>query len=264
MTDRVLYFRFDRKTPERLDKFLVGQLQEFSRSRIQGLITDGFVDVNGRAAKKAGQTLESGFSVTVRVPPTAPTNLVAEDIPLDIIFENEDLIVVNKPAGMVVHPGSGNYTGTLLNGRAWYLQYQNPGINEATLPRFGLVHRIDKNTSGLMVLAKTEKAVTCLAKEFFDHTIHRQYIAMVWGDVAEDAERVERQQQVARERDGVRVPGPPLLAIPVPGLEIEVPGLRSLAASLDAGAAAVAKLPGIIVGATLAKNLGADLGGDLL
>src|SRR5688572_928903 len=94
VNDRILNFRFDQETPERLDKFLVGRLQEFSRSRIQGLITDGFVEVNGRAAKKAGQTLETGFNVTVRVPPPAPTDLVAEDIPLDIVFENEDLIVV--------------------------------------------------------------------------------------------------------------------------------------------------------------------------
>ncbi|HEX9333482.1 MAG TPA: S4 domain-containing protein, partial [Anaerolineales bacterium] len=97
MNDRVLNFQFDKKTPERLDKFLVEQLQEFSRSRIQGLIADGLVDVNGRAAKKAGQTLESGFNVTVRIPPRAPTDLIAEDIPLNIVFENEDLIVVNKP-----------------------------------------------------------------------------------------------------------------------------------------------------------------------
>jgi 23S rRNA pseudouridine1911/1915/1917 synthase len=101
VSDPVLNFHFDKKTPERLDKFLVGLLQEFSRSRIQGLIADGFVDVNGQAAKKAGQALESGSNVTVRIPPASPTDLVAEDIPLDILFENDDLIVVNKPAGMV-------------------------------------------------------------------------------------------------------------------------------------------------------------------
>jgi len=113
LSDRVLNFRFDSETPERLDKFLVGLLQEFSRSRIQGLIADGFVDVNGQAAKKAGQTLESGFNVTVRIPPPAPTNLIAENIPIAIVFENDDLIVVNKPAGMVVHPAAGHSTTTL-------------------------------------------------------------------------------------------------------------------------------------------------------
>ena len=100
--------------------------------------------------------------------------------------EDEHLLLVNKPAGMVVHPGSGNYSGTLLNGVAWYLQQKNPGITESTLPRFGLVHRIDKNTSGLLILAKTELAMRHLAKQFFDHTISRQYVALVWGDVAAD------------------------------------------------------------------------------
>ncbi|MBS1975686.1 MAG: RluA family pseudouridine synthase, partial [Bacteroidetes bacterium] len=91
------------------------------------------------------------------------------------------------PAGLVVHPASGNYSGTLINGVAYYLQQKNASINEETLPRFGLVHRIDKNTSGLMVLAKTGKAVTSLAKQFFDHTVKRQYVALVWGDMADDS-----------------------------------------------------------------------------
>jgi 23S rRNA pseudouridine1911/1915/1917 synthase len=120
VNERVLNLHFDKQTPERLDKFLVEQLQEFSRSRIQGLITDGLVEVNGRPAKKAGQPLESGFSVIVRVPPPAPTGLIAEDIPLDILFENEDLVVVNKPAGMVVHPAAGHSSGTLVNAMLGY------------------------------------------------------------------------------------------------------------------------------------------------
>lgn len=95
-------------------------------------------------------------------------------------------MIINKPAGMVVHPGSGNYTGTLLNGVAWYLQQQNPSLSEETLPRFGMVHRIDKNTSGLLVLAKTDLAMRQLAKQFFDHTVKREYIALVWGDVQEN------------------------------------------------------------------------------
>jgi 23S rRNA pseudouridine1911/1915/1917 synthase len=96
------------------------------------------------------------------------------------------VLIINKPAGMVVHPGSGNYSGTLLNGVAWYLQHENPSITEAVLPRFGLVHRIDKNTSGLLVLAKTDKAMRQLAKQFYDHTVKRQYLALVWGDLAKD------------------------------------------------------------------------------
>jgi 23S rRNA pseudouridine1911/1915/1917 synthase len=95
-------------------------------------------------------------------------------------------MMINKPAGMVVHPGSGNYSGTLLNGVAWYLKEQNPTISEELLPRFGLVHRIDKNTSGLLVLAKNDKAMRQLAKQFFDHTVKRQYVALVWGDMEKD------------------------------------------------------------------------------
>jgi 23S rRNA pseudouridine1911/1915/1917 synthase len=105
---------------------------------------------------------------------------------LSIFYEDKDVMIINKPAGMVVHPGSGNYSGTLLNGVAWYLQQQNPELSEETLPRFGMVHRIDKNTSGLLVLAKTDLAMRQLAKQFFDHTVNREYIALVWGDVQED------------------------------------------------------------------------------
>jgi 23S rRNA pseudouridine1911/1915/1917 synthase len=105
---------------------------------------------------------------------------------LSIFYEDKEVMIINKPAGMVVHPGSGNYTGTLLNGVAWYLQQQNPSLSEETLPRFGMVHRIDKNTSGLLVLAKSDLAMRQLAKQFFDHTVKREYIALVWGDVVEN------------------------------------------------------------------------------
>ncbi len=114
------------------------------------------------------------------------TEVIPEKLPLNIVFEDDDIMIINKPAGMVVHPGSGNYSGTLLNGIAWYLQQKNPEVNEQTLSRFGLVHRIDKNTSGLLVLAKNDKALRHLAKQFFDHTVKRQYTALVWGDVQND------------------------------------------------------------------------------
>ena len=134
VSDRVLSFRFEKETPERLDKFLVEQLQEFSRSRIQGLVLDGFVDVNGHPAKKAGQTIESGSNVTVRIPPAAPTDLVAEEIPLDILFENEDLLVINKPAGMVVHPAVGHASGTLVNAVLGYdPEIEGIGVLENTI-----------------------------------------------------------------------------------------------------------------------------------
>ena len=115
MSDRVLTFHFDHDVPERLDKYLVEQLPEFSRSRIQGLISDGHVDVNGLPARKAGQSLELDTNVTVRIPPTVSVDIVPEDIPLDIVFENDDLIVINKAAGMVVHPAAGHSSGTLVN-----------------------------------------------------------------------------------------------------------------------------------------------------
>ena len=188
MNDRVLDFRFDKETPERLDKFLVGQLQEFSRSRIQGLITAGLVDVNGRPAKKAGQTLESGSSVTVRVPPAAPTDLIAEDIPLDIVFENEDLIVVNKPAGMVVHPAAGHSSGTLVNAVLGY-EPDIDGIGGEERP--GVVHRLDKETSGLILLAKNERAHRWLQDQFRLRKVEKTYLALVDGKPPTPSGRVE-------------------------------------------------------------------------
>ena len=188
MNDRVLNFRYDKKTPERLDKFLVEQLQEFSRSRIQGLIADGFVDVNGRPAKKAGQTLESGSSVTVRVPPPVPTDLVAEDIPLDIIFENEDLIVVNKPAGMVVHPAAGHSSGTLVHAVLAH-EPDLEGIGGEERP--GVVHRLDKDTSGLILLAKNERAHRWLQDQFRLRKVDKTYLALVDGKPPTSSGRIE-------------------------------------------------------------------------
>ncbi|MGE5378997.1 MAG: S4 domain-containing protein, partial [Bacteroidota bacterium] len=137
MSDRVLNFQYDKETPERLDKFLVEQLQEFSRSRIQGLIADGFVDVDGSTAKKSGQPIESGSRLTVRIPPPIPTDLIPENIPLDILFENEDLLVINKPAGMVVHPAVGHASGTLVNAVLGY-DPEIEGIGGEERP--GVVH----------------------------------------------------------------------------------------------------------------------------
>lgn len=188
MNDRLLNFRYHQETPERLDKFLVGQLQEFSRSRIQGLIADGFVEVNGRAAKKAGQTLEKGASVTVRVPPSAPTDLVAEEIPLEIIFENDDLIVVNKAAGMVVHPAAGHSSGTLVNAVLGY-EPDIEGIGGEERP--GVVHRLDKETSGLILLAKNERAHRWLQDQFRLRKVDKTYLALVDGKPPTPSGRVE-------------------------------------------------------------------------
>ncbi len=114
------------------------------------------------------------------------TVLKRENIPLNIVYEDASLMVINKPPNMVVHPGVGNFSGTLLNGVAYHLEKQNPDIDEEALPRFGLVHRIDKNTTGLIVLAKTPESAAFLAKQFFTHTVKRKYVALVWGDVEQD------------------------------------------------------------------------------
>ena len=188
MSDRVLNISFNRETPQRLDKFLLEQLQEFSRSRIQGLIVDGFVDVNGRPAKKAGQTLEPGFNVTVRIPPPVPTDLVAEDIPLDILFENEDMLVVNKPAGMVVHPAAGHSSGTLVNAVLGY-DPEIEGIGGEERP--GVVHRLDKETSGLILLAKNERAHRWLQDQFRLRKVEKTYLALVDGKPPTPSGRVE-------------------------------------------------------------------------
>ncbi len=188
VSDRVLSFRFEKETPERLDKFLVEQLQEFSRSRIQGLVLDGFVDVDGRQAKKAGQTLESGSSVTVRIPPAAPTDLIPEEIPLDILFENEDLLVVNKPAGMVVHPAVGHASGTLVNAVLGY-DPEIEGIGGEERP--GVVHRLDKETSGVILLAKNERAHRWLQDRFRLRSVEKTYLALVDGKPPTPSGRVE-------------------------------------------------------------------------
>lgn len=172
--------------PYRIDKFLMNRIEGATRNKLQRAINTGLVLVNGKEVKQNYKI--KAFDQIVVYSDLSPesTDIVPENIPLNIHFEDDDIIIVNKPAGMVVHPGSGNYNGTLLNGIAYYLQKTNPGVSEETLPRFGLVHRIDKNTSGLLVLAKSDKAMRQLAKQFYDHTVKREYVALVWGDLVED------------------------------------------------------------------------------
>lgn len=188
MTDRIETFHYDEQNPDRLDRYLVSCLPEFSRARIQGLISDGFVTVNGAPAKKAGQLLEDGDDIEVRVPPPVPSGLIAEDIPLDIVFENDDLIVVNKPAGMVVHPAAGHYSGTLVNAVLGY-DPDLEGIGGEERP--GLVHRLDKETSGLIILAKNERAHNWLQDQFRLRKVEKTYLALVDGKPPTRAGRVE-------------------------------------------------------------------------
>ncbi len=172
--------------PLRIDKFLMHRIERATRNKIQQAIASGLVTVNGLAVKPNYKV--KAYDEIIIFSDTSPheAQIKPEYIPLNIVFEDDVLIVVDKPAGLVVHPGVGNYTGTLLNGVAYYLRQQNISIDEEILPRFGLVHRIDKNTSGLLLLAKTEKAVAHLAKQFFHHTIQRKYIALVWGDMEKE------------------------------------------------------------------------------
>ena len=168
--------------PLRIDKFLSNRIEGATRNKLQQAITLGMVLVNGNAVK-SNYKIKPGDSVIIYSDMSPEeTDVVPEKMELNIHYEDESLMVINKPAGMVVHPGSGNYSGTLLNGVAYYLQQQQPGLSEDALPRFGLVHRIDKNTSGLLVLAKTHKAMRHLAKQFYDHSVKRQYVALAWGD----------------------------------------------------------------------------------
>jgi len=172
--------------PLRIDKYLMQRIENATRNKIQQAINAGMVTVNKNTVKQNYKV--KGLDEIILYSDMSPeeTDVVPEKIDLNIFYEDDDVMIINKSAGMVVHPGSGNYTGTLLNGVAWYMQQTNPSINESTLPRYGLVHRIDKNTSGLLLMAKNSKAMTALAKQFYDHTVKRKYIALVWGDLKTD------------------------------------------------------------------------------
>ncbi len=168
------------QTPIRLDKFLMDRIQNSTRSRIQAAIEAGSVQLNDVETKnsykiKPGDVVRVLLSQPPRIGVVLP-----ENIPLDIVYEDDDLLVVNKAAGMVVHPAFANYSGTLVNALTYHFQNLPTGRNGTGRP--GLVHRIDKDTSGLLVIAKTEYAMAHLAKQFFDHSIERTYIAIVWGE----------------------------------------------------------------------------------
>ena len=168
----------------RLDKFLVDRMEHCSRNRIQQAADSGLLLVNGVAAKSSYKVKPLDHITFVMPYPKRELEIIPEDIPLNIVYEDDSLIIVNKQPGMVVHPGCGNYTGTLVNALTFYLK-DIPLFQKGDM-RAGLVHRIDKDTSGLLVIAKTADAHTRLAKQFFDHTIHRRYVALVWGNFEED------------------------------------------------------------------------------
>jgi 23S rRNA pseudouridine1911/1915/1917 synthase len=168
----------------RIDKFLMARLDNVSRNKIQNAIRANAIRVNDTSVKP-NYKIKPGDVVTVVLPkpPEDSGRALPENIPLDIRYEDGDILIVHKPAGLVVHPGVGNFTGTLINGLAYHFQNQNLPIREGEPEnRLGLAHRIDKDTSGLLVIAKTDFALNHLAKQFFDHSIHRRYVALVWGE----------------------------------------------------------------------------------
>ncbi|MBS7564610.1 RluA family pseudouridine synthase [Mucilaginibacter sp. Bleaf8] len=168
----------------RIDKFLMHRTENASRNRIQNAIDLGNVLVNDKQIKASYKVKPQDVISVVLPHPPRDTEVYPENIPLDITYEDDDVLIVNKPAGLVVHPGYNNYTGTLVNGLVYHFQ-QLP-----TMPgndgRPGLVHRIDKDTSGLLLISKNERAMAWLARQFFEHTITRKYIALAWGDLEQD------------------------------------------------------------------------------
>ena len=188
MGDRIETFRFEKEVKERLDVFLTGCLPEFSRSRIQGLIKDGFVKIGSEIVTKTGLDLEINDLIEIRIPPPVPSGLIPENIPLDIIYENDDLVVVNKPAGMVVHPSPGHDSGTLVHAALGHIP-ELKGIGGEERP--GIVHRLDKDTSGIIVVAKNEQAHRWLQEQFKSRNVEKLYLALVDGKPPTPSGRVE-------------------------------------------------------------------------
>lgn len=175
--------------PLRIDKFMCEHLPHTSRNRIQRAVDAGFVHVNDRPVKSNYRVRPLDVITLMLDRPQYDSTIEPEDIPLDIVYEDDSLMVVNKPAGLVVHPGCGNYHGTLVNAVAWHLKdLESYNPND---PEVGLVHRIDKDTSGLLVVAKTPDAKSKLGLQFFNKTTHRSYNALVWGNFTEDEGRIE-------------------------------------------------------------------------
>ena len=196
---------------ERLDKVVLARHPDFSRSRVEGLVKAGFVSVNGVVAEKAGQKVSEEDEIAVTVPPPVPAVPEPEDIPLSVVFEDDDIVVVDKPAGMVVHPAPGHFSGTLVNA----LLHHCPGLaGIGGVARPGIVHRLDQDTSGLIVVAKTEAAMSALARAFASHVaVEKTYLAVCHGAPRLDSGRVEnligrhpvdRKRMAVVDRNGKR------------------------------------------------------------
>lgn len=171
--------------PIRVDRFLMDRVPNTSRTKIQTAASNGNIQVAGQKIK-ANYKVKPGDEVSIVMPyPQREIELIPQDIPLEILYEDETFIIINKQANMVVHPGYGNYSGTLVNGLIYHFQ-NLPEHEDGIANRPGLVHRLDKDTTGVMVIAKTEQALTDLSLQFFERTIDRRYVALAWGDIQED------------------------------------------------------------------------------
>jgi len=207
VSDRLVQLTFEQDGSQRLDKFLVSQLPEYSRSRLQSFIKTGCVDVDGITITKSGHKVEREDEIEVRIPPPQPTTLIPEEIPLEIVFENDDLIAVNKPAGMVVHPSAGHQSGTLVHAA---LAHAGDIEGVGGIQRPGIVHRLDKDTSGIIVLAKNDAAHQWLQEEFRSRRVEKTYLALVDGAPPTVRGRVEAaigRDPVDRKRMAVVPPG---------------------------------------------------------
>lgn len=188
--------------PLRVDRFLVNMMPKISRNRIQRAASSGFIFVNGEPVK-SNYKVKPLDRVSMRLErPPMTLEITPQEMPLEFVYEDDWLLVVNKPAGLVVHPGHGNWDGTLLNGLAWYLR-NNPDF-DVNDPAIGLVHRIDKDTSGLLVIAKTAEVKSSLGKQFFDHSTRREYVAVIWGHM-DPADGVLRSNLARDPRDRTRM-----------------------------------------------------------
>ena len=193
-TDQELFehFRFEADPGQntvRIDKFLSGKMLNTSRSRIQNAAKAGTIIVNGKAVKSNYKVKPKDIISVVMSHPPRDVEIIPQDIPIDIMYEDEDIIVVHKSAGMVVHPGHNNYEGTLLNALRFHIDQKYP--NHGPEIEANLVHRIDKDTSGVLLVAKNEIAQARLGKQFYDHSIERKYIALVWGDFKDEEGTIE-------------------------------------------------------------------------
>ena len=188
MSEDVVTFQYGDEGEERLDKIIAAELEDQSRTRVQELIVEGYVSVAGSTIEKKSELVEPGASIKVILPPPQPTELIPEDIPLEIIFETQDVLAVNKPAGMVVHPGAGHPSGTLVNA----VLAQVPEIEGVGgVQRPGLVHRLDQDTSGVILLAKNDQAHHFLQEQFQERRVKKVYLALVDGRPPTPKGRVE-------------------------------------------------------------------------